>query len=162
MPAWYDIRGPEQAGEREDPVGIERSRAAVQRWIDEEVERGVDLSRIVLAGFSQGGAMALYSALRCPQALAGVLVLSGYLLRPEHLEEQAETANSATPVLFCHGLQDEVVPLARAEAAYRMVREGREAHFQRDTGGHGIAPPAIPTIGRWLRERQAENGSRSG
>jgi phospholipase/carboxylesterase len=159
MPAWYDIRGPEQGEEREDPVGIERSRLAIQRLIDEQLQAGVPASSIVLAGFSQGGAMALYTALRCPQALAGVLVLSGYLLRPERMEADADDANKTTPILFCHGIQDEVVPLSRAEAACRLVEEGREVVFQRDVGGHGIAPPAIPTIGQWLRDRQIENGS---
>jgi len=159
MPAWYDIRGPEQHAEREDPVGIERSRIAIQALIDEQLEAGVAASSIVLAGFSQGGAMALYTALRCPDALAGVLVLSGYLLRPEHLETEATEANKTTPMLFCHGLQDDVVPLSRAEAACRLVEAGRRVQFQRDVGGHGIAPPAIPTIGQWLRDRQIENGS---
>ena len=105
--------------------------------------------------------MALYTALRCPHALAGAMVLSGYLLRPERLASDAADANKTTPILFCHGIQDDVVPLSRAEAACRAVEEGRRVEFQRDVGGHGIAPPAIPTIGQWLRERQHENGSRA-
>ena len=97
--------------------------------------------------------MALHVALRHPEPLAGIVVLSGYLLVPETLEEEASPANAATPMLFCHGTIDEVVTPSRGKAAYERVARGRSAQWHVDPVGHTIGPGAIPTLRNFLDAR---------
>jgi phospholipase/carboxylesterase len=153
MPAWYDIRTLEPGPDREDEAGIRASAWAITELIHRENARGIPCDRIVLAGFSQGAAMALHVALRHPVPLAGVVVLSGYLLVPDTLEEEASPANAATPMLFCHGTIDEVVTPSRGKAAYERVARGRSALWHTDPVGHTIGPGAIPTLRNFLDAR---------
>ncbi len=153
MPAWYDIRTLEPGPNREDAVTIREAEAALRELVVRERERGVADHRIVLAGFSQGGAMALHLGLRHDQPLAGVMVLSAYLVLPEALSAEASAANAATPMLFCHGTHDDVVPIARGRSAYEAVKEGRKADFFPFAGAHQVTGPEIATIRTWLHER---------
>ena len=156
MPAWYDIRNLEMsphAQDREDPAQIRRSAAAIEALIAREVARGVPTERIVLAGFSQGGAMALYVATRHAQRLAGFMVLSAYELLSAHTSEHSE-ANAATPALFCHGRHDAMVPMFAGQAACESARRGgREVRWYDFPIGHEVSMPEIQTIAAWLRER---------
>lgn len=120
MRAWYDIfqlgPGPE------DEPGIRASQALVEQMIRDETGRGIAARRIVLAGFSQGGAIALQTALRYPERLAGVIALSTYLPLAAMLERERSDACSDVPVFMAHGAYDDIIPLARAEQSRDWLR----------------------------------------
>ena len=155
MPGWYDIRNLELAAhvkDREDPAQIKKSADAVEAIIAREVQRGVPSERIVLAGFSQGGAMALYVGPRHAHRLAGIMVLSAYeLMRDSGGEHEA---NKDTPALFCHGRNDSMVPMFAGQAACESARKSaREVRWYDFPIGHEVSMPEIQTIAGWLRER---------
>jgi phospholipase/carboxylesterase len=125
MPAWYDILTLEQNPDRNDPVHIEQARGWLEELIAEQVAAGVPADRIVLVGFSQGGAMALHTGLRHAETLAGMVVLSAYLLLPWLLELEKSPANLETPILFGHGLYDPVVGRSAGRSAYDEVGHRR-------------------------------------
>ena len=116
MPAWYDILGPNLISQQ-DAAGIQASERAIVALIAHEVARGIPAEHIVLAGFSQGCAMALHTGLRLPHRLAGIMALSGYLPLVDRLAAERHPANAQTPVFMAHGTQDPVVVLARGEAS---------------------------------------------
>lgn len=124
MNAWYDIKSLSSHRELETCAGIGASRTTINRLMEAETSKGIAPERIVLAGFSQGGALALYVGLKQPATLAGIVVLSGYMPLPDDLKgASAETL--ATPVLQCHGDRDGVVPLAYGKDAHdRLVALG--------------------------------------
>lgn len=111
MRAWYDIVSLVR-GERQDEVGIRASSAALTAWIDRQLAAGIAPERIVIAGFSQGGAIALHTAARLAQPLAGVMALSTYLPLEERLPAELTAAGRATPILMCHGQYDNILPLS--------------------------------------------------
>ena len=155
MPGWYDIRNLElspHVKDREDPAQIRRSADAITALLARESERGVPPDRIVLAGFSQGGAMALHIAPRFAHTLAGFMVLSAYeLLIGSGGEHEA---NAATPALFCHGRHDPMVPMFAGQAACEAARKsGREVRWYDFPIAHEVSLPEIHTIAAWLRER---------
>ena len=116
MRAWYDIRNLE-IDQRADEQGVRESIAQVEALIAREVERGVARARIVLAGFSQGGAITLHTGLRQPQPLAGLIALSCYLPLADAFSREASAASHGVPLFLAHGTQDPVVPLARGSAS---------------------------------------------
>src|SRR5688572_24715905 len=121
MRAWYDIAMSDIA-RLPDEGGIRESQKAIDGLIAREKQRGMDSSRVVLAGFSQGGAIALQTGLRYAEPLAGILALSTYLTLEESLATEASAANRATPILMAHGTQDEVIPVRLAEASSRALQ----------------------------------------
>ena len=154
MPSWYDIRSLDfHARDREDIAQIRASAVAIEALLAREVARGVPPERTVLAGFSQGGALALYVAHRHASRLAGAMVLSAYLLAPDALAE-GSPANADTPLLFQHGRHDDVVPDFAGRAAYdAFARPGRDVLRKTYTMGHEVCPQQIADIGAWLRAR---------
>ncbi len=153
MPAWYDIRDPGLVAEH-DERGLAESVEAVRALLERETERCIPSSRIVLAGFSQGGAVALHAGLGHAEPLAGLLVLSAYLPAPERLEAGASEANRGTPIFQAHGLLDPLVPLARGEASRdRLRRLGYEVSWKTYPMGHEVCPEEVEDVGRWLRAR---------
>jgi len=156
MPAWYDIRSLSSPRE-EDERGIRESQGLIEALVARELERGVPASRIVLAGFSQGGAMALFTGLRHAQALAGVMVLSGYEVLPQTRAAEASAANHLTPLLCCHGSHDPMVPLRSARAAFEAhAHAERKAAWHEFPMGHEICLPEVDVIREWLQARFAE------
>jgi phospholipase/carboxylesterase len=150
MRAWYDILGFHRHA-REDDAGIRASGAAVTALIDREVERGIATDRIVLAGFSQGGAIALYTALREPRPLGGVLALSTYLPLATALAAERSAANARLPIFMAHGTSDNVLPLSLAEAS----REALEAldysvAWHVYPMAHSVCIEEVRAIGDWL------------
>ena len=123
MRAWYDVRDADLHA-RADLPGTRRSQAQVEALIDRERERGVADARIVLAGFSQGGAIALYAGLRHPARLAGIVGLSTYLIDAPALASEAAPANRDVPIFMAHGTFDPVVRLAWAEASRAALAAG--------------------------------------
>jgi phospholipase/carboxylesterase len=156
MRAWYDIRSLEASEEREDPADIEASHAWITELIDQEVERGLAPHQIVLAGFSQGGAMALHTGLRYPASLGGIIGLSSYLLLPARLRAEAHPANQGTPILLCHGTQDSMVPLAGGQRARELLTEldpERDLLWQDFPMDHEVCGEEIQLIAEWLHQR---------
>lgn len=152
MPAWYDILGMDLRT-RHDEAGIRSSAEHVERLIERERERGVAAERLVLAGFSQGGALALHCGLRHAERLAGILVLSAYLLLPETTAAERSPANAETPILQCHGTFDPMVAESRGRAARDALRElGYTVEYETWPMQHEVCLEEIQRIGAWLRE----------
>jgi len=151
MRAWYDIKEISTT-KGQDEVGVDHSAARIGALIDHEIERGIPASRIVLAGFSQGGAMALHVGLRYPQKLAGIMVLSAYLLFPDRLQSDVSQANAATPVFVGHGSQDPMVPIALGEAVYSALEAGQwPVEWHSYPIPHSVSQEEIMDIGKWLQ-----------
>lgn len=155
MRAWYDIKGLAIA-DKQDAAGIRASIDEVEQLIARENERGVPTSRIVLAGFSQGGAMTLSAGLRHREALAGLLVLSAYLPLHDTIEAERAGANHATPIFWGHGSADPVVPLALGEHSRQLLETlGHRIDWHTYPMGHQVSLPEIGDIRAWLTERFA-------
>ena len=153
MRAWYDILSLSFDGVRNHEGHIRSSQAQIEALIQREIERGVASENIVVVGFSQGGAMALHTGLRWKESLAGIVVLSAYLLLGEQLAEEATAQNARTPMLFCHGNQDPVVPVFMGKAAYEQVRAHepeREIAWFDYPMPHAVCPEEIAEISRFL------------
>jgi phospholipase/carboxylesterase len=152
MRAWYDIRS--LSGTNEDEEGIRESEAVVRRLMDEEISSGLRADQIILAGFSQGGAMALHTALRYEHALAGVLALSTYLPLAAKLPAEDHAANRGTSILMCHGTHDNVVPLRAGEQSRdALTSAGYNVDWRTWPMGHEVSLDQLVQIGRWLGER---------
>jgi phospholipase/carboxylesterase len=128
MRAWYDILALD-GSQRQDASGIRESAAEVRDLVTRETKRGVGEDRIVLAGFSQGGAIALYEGLRHPTRLAGILALSTYLPLADTLAAEAHPANAAVPIFMAHGTLDPTVPFAMGEHTKRLLLERARSRY---------------------------------
>jgi phospholipase/carboxylesterase len=152
MPAWYDLLGLDLVSQQ-DAAGIQKSQAAIQALIANEVARGIPTERIVLAGFSQGCAMALHTALRLPQKIAGVMALSGYLPLADRFAAERNTANATTPIFMAHGTQDPVVVVARGEDSRdALVALGHPVQWHTYPMPHSVHPQEIADISDFLRQ----------
>ena len=151
MRAWYDIISI-QRGAAQDEAGIRASHAIVEALIRRENERGIPSSKIVLAGFSQGGAMALYSGTRYPEKLAGIMGLSCYMLLESRLAAERSAANQATPIFLGHGTQDPVVSLVLGEGTRRMLEtQGYPVEWHAYPMPHSVCPQEVADIAAWLQ-----------
>ena len=151
MRAWYDIS--DQAIRREDPKGVAASRGHVEALIAKERSRGIDDSRIVVAGFSQGGAIALYAGLRHEQRLAGVMALSCYLPLAETLAAEGTPANRDVPLFMAHGKSDPVVQYPRAvESRKRLEAAGYTVQWHEYPMPHSVCGEEIDDLAAWLRK----------
>jgi phospholipase/carboxylesterase len=152
MPAWYDIRGVEFRRD-EDEQGIRTSAEQVRTLVARENERGVPCERILMAGFSQGGAIALHVALRHPEPFGGVLALSTYLVLDSTLDDESRPENRAVPVFQAHGTFDPLVGIERGETARdRLQALGYAVEWHTYPMGHEVCPDEIRDLGRWLGE----------
>ena len=151
MPAWYDILGADLV-RREDAAGIHHSALAIEALIANEVACGIPASAIVLAGFSQGCAMALHTGLRHPARLAGIMALSGYLPLAGTVTAERSAANQATPIFMAHGTQDPMVIISRAEASRNALASlGYAVQWHTYAMPHSVHPQEIADIGRFLK-----------
>jgi len=153
MRAWYDVTFDDLEGRsrRADEAGVRRSVEHVQSLIEREIARGIPAARIVLAGFSQGGAIALATGLRHPQRLAGVMALSTYLPMPETLATEAAAANAQLPVFFAHGTHDPVIPIAMARSSVeRLDTLGYPIEWHEYPMPHSVCLPEIGHLSDWL------------
>ena len=152
MPAWYDIAGTDLIS-RQDSAGIQKSERAIRALIDREISRGIAPEHIVLAGFSQGCAMALHTALRLPYKVAGVMALSGYLPLADRFATERHTANAHTPVFMAHGTMDPVVILARGEASRdALVAMGHPVQWHTYPMQHSVHPREVADISAFLTQ----------
>jgi phospholipase/carboxylesterase len=152
MPAWYDILGPNLVSQQ-DAAGIQSSERAIVALIAHEVARGIPAEHIVLAGFSQGCAMALHTGLRLPQRLAGIMAMSGYLPLADRITAERHPANAQTPVFMAHGTQDPVVVIARGEASRDALEAlGQPVAWHSYPMPHSLHPQEIADISTFLAQ----------
>jgi len=150
MRAWYDIRD-DGGVRREDSAGVRASQKAVEALIAREKERGVPAAAIVLAGFSQGGAMALHTALRHTERLAGVMALSCSLPLADTLAAEAAPANRDVSIFMAHGMHDPMIPMARALRAREVLTGlGYRLEWHEYPMPHSVCVEEIADIGVWL------------
>ena len=154
MRAWYDIIEISSNERKVDEAGIRESQRAVEALIEREISRGIAANRIILAGFSQGGAIALQTGLRCKQALAGILALSTYLPLAASLAAEASSANRAIPIFMAHGEQDTVIPISIAASSVKELgRNGYQVDWREYPMAHSVSMEEISDIGTWLKQR---------
>jgi phospholipase/carboxylesterase len=152
MPAWYDILGANLV-DRQDAAGIQKSEQAIKALIENEVARGIPYERIVLAGFSQGCAMALHTGLRLPHRLAGIMALSGYLPLADRFAAERNAANAHTPIFMAHGTQDPVVVVARGEKSREaLAAMGHPVQWHTYPMQHSVHPHEITDIAAFLKQ----------
>jgi phospholipase/carboxylesterase len=152
MRAWYDISGLE-ADRREDENGLRASQKEIEALIEREKARGIPASRILLAGFSQGCAMAIQTGLRHPETLAGLLCLSGYVPLSANLATERTDASKAMPVFMAHGRYDNVVPFNRAEASRDLlVSLGYQLEWHEYAMQHTLCLEEVQHISAWLKK----------
>jgi phospholipase/carboxylesterase len=153
MRAWYDIKAFSREG-RDDTAGLTDSTKRVNGYIAAEKQRGIAPSRVVLAGFSQGGAVALHAGLRYPERLAGILAMSSYLPFASTLAKEKSTANADVPILMCHGRQDPIVHVGMGiEARDELKAQGYAVEWHDYQMQHAVCAAEIAEVGRWLRRR---------
>jgi len=150
MRAWYDI-GYEDLTLKEDEKGVRESQRSVEALIEREMARGVKADQLVLAGFSQGGAIALQTALRQPFRLAGVLALSAYLALPDKLQAERAAANEDIPIFMGHGIEDPIVPLKLAQASCaRLLELGYPVQWREYEMPHSVCEEELRDVAAWL------------
>lgn len=149
MPAWYDIS--DTALRNADEAGIAQSTAAIEQLIDEQIALGIASHKIVIAGFSQGGAMALHAGLRYGKPLAGIMALSCYVLEREKHSQQRHLNNLQTPIWMAHGSQDMVVPYTLGESSAKFLEAaGHTITFVSYPMAHEVSMPEITALSNWL------------
>jgi phospholipase/carboxylesterase len=152
MRAWYDILALDRQA-ASDARGIRESAASVRDLVARENERGVPSERIVLAGFSQGGAIALFEGLRHPKRVAAILALSTYLPMEDSLAAEAHPANAAVAIFMAHGTLDPTVPFAMGDASRRLlVERGYDVRFKAYPMGHSLCLEEVRDLGAFLLE----------
>ena len=158
MRAWYDITM-NDISRVPDEAGIRESQASIEALIAREEKRGVSADRIVLAGFSQGGAIALQAGLRHRERLAGIVALSTYLPLEDSLDREAAAANKRTPIFMAHGTQDAVIPVQLAEASKRALEQrGYDVAWQTWPMPHSVCAEEVEELGGFFI--RAYGGSR--
>lgn len=153
MPGWYDISMAE-LHRKPDEAGVRQSQAAIEQLIAREIERGIPADKIILAGFSQGGAIALQTGLRCREALGGIMALSTYLTLDDSLAAEATIANANIPILMAHGTQDPLIPLSLAVASRtKMEARGYKVEWREYPMPHSLCMEEVEDIGAWIQAR---------
>jgi phospholipase/carboxylesterase len=152
MRAWYDIPGMDLE-RKEDEHGVRASQALVEALMARERQRGIPTSNIVLAGFSQGGAIALQAGLRQADRIAGIMALSTYLPIAETVAEERTPSNQDIPIFMAHGVQDPMIVLPRARLSRDKLKElGYKVEWHEYMMPHSVCPEEIRDIAAWLRK----------
>lgn len=150
MSAWYDLVEDDFLAQ-EDEVGMRQSERYFRSLIHNEMHRGIPPSRVIIGGFSQGGAMSLLTGLEFPDQLAGVFALSGYLPLRTRLAMEHITVRNGLPIFLGHGGQDEYVPLFRAEEARDQLRGwGHSVSYNCYALGHTINEQELKSLSSWI------------
>ena len=152
MRAWYDISD-QNLIDREDTTGIRASQSAVEKLITREKQNGIKPENIILAGFSQGGAIALYTGLRYPDKLAGILVLSSYLPLAETLISDVYQSNLSTQIFMAHGQNDPVISADLAiSSKQQLLKLGYSVNWNMYQMAHSVCNEEITDISKWLKQ----------
>ena len=151
MRAWYDIAYQELAF-KEDERGLRESQKLIEELIVRENTRGIPSSRIVLAGFSQGGVMTFQTGLRQSKPLAGLMALSAHLPMSPMVELERNAASNTVPIFMGHGIADNIVPLALGKMSRdTLIKLGYEVEWHQYTMPHSVCPEELADIGAWLK-----------
>ncbi len=155
MRAWYDIRNADLS-QREDETGVRRSADQIMHLLQAELDKGIAADKILLAGFSQGGAVTLHLATRLNFKIGGIIALSTYLTVTEKLSAEKTKANLNTPIFMAHGSQDPVVPMQRAQSSAKLLTEnGYQILWQDYPMPHAVCPPEIAAISQYIQQQLA-------
>lgn len=150
MPAWYDISEMDLM-RKADAKGIEVSRDIITEMINDEITAGVPASNIIVAGFSQGGVIALEAGLRFPAPLAGIMALSTYVPIQDSFPSASESGNGDVSVFYGHGDYDPVIPMAQADSSQQfLTKAGYNIDWKRYSMEHSVCPQEIGDIKNWL------------
>lgn len=153
MRAWFDVHGLDRHA-KQDEAGIQKSHAIIEQFIQQEIERGIPPEKIILAGFSQGGMMALYTGLRYEKSLGGLLALSSFLPLAEQLPQEASVANQSIPIFMAHGTADPILDISLAEMSLNILQQN---HYQIEWHAypmaHQVCTEELIAIGRWITSR---------
>ncbi|MGJ8680216.1 alpha/beta hydrolase [Paraglaciecola sp.] len=153
MRAWYDIKSMD-FGSRADSTGVKESAALIQQLIEAEIAQGIPANKIILAGFSQGGVVALHLGTRYEHKLAGIMSLSSYMCEPEKLTAEAHNANKNTDIFVAHGQQDDVVPIAMGNAAFKTLESnGYPVSWKDYMMQHNVCVQELNDISAWLQKQ---------
>ncbi|MCF2949158.1 alpha/beta hydrolase [Paraglaciecola aquimarina] len=151
MRAWYDIKSMDFSS-RADRTGVNESADLVEALIEKEIAQGIPADKIILAGFSQGGVIALHLGTRYPHKLAGIMSLSSYMCEPETLTAEAHSANKDTSIFVAHGQHDDVVPMFMGNAAFKTLESnGYPASWREYPMQHNVCVPELNDISTWLQ-----------
>lgn len=150
MPAWYDIKN-DDLHNRADMDGVLQSEKLVRALIQEQIDNGIKANKIIIAGFSQGGVMSLFTGLRFEQTLAAIIGLSCYLPIKEQLPNQLSLTNKNTPILQHHGELDDVVPMSSGKMANELLNgDGYNTQWKSYLMAHSVLPEQLNDIGGWI------------
>ena len=153
MPAWYDIKSA-QIDSLQDEAGIQQSQQSILALIEREIERGVKSTNIILAGFSQGGAIALHTGLRYEKPLAGIMGLSTYLPLIDSVKGEINDANRNTPILLAHGAHDPIIPFNLAEKTNQFLNQlDYKSELHSYVMEHSVCPEEIDQISDWINQQ---------
>lgn len=153
MRAWYDLKTMDLQN-RADEEGVRQSAAQVQTLIDKVIASGVPAEKILLAGFSQGGVIALHLLPRLPYKIAGVMALSTYMGMPDKLKAEMTGHNKSTPVLVAHGIMDDVVPLSAGKAAFDALKyAGFQVSWLDYRMAHSVCAQEVADLSRFIQQR---------
>lgn len=153
MRSWYDIKSMDLHN-RADMDGVIASEKLVHALIQEQIDLGIKPENILLAGFSQGGVVSLFTGLRYAEKLAGIMALSCYLPSADKLPEACHLANQATPILQHHGEQDDVVPVNAGKIANQLLNQaGYSVAWKSYQMPHSVLPEQLNDIGNWIAKR---------
>lgn len=152
MPAWYDVLSADFSSRREDPQGVRNSAAELEKLIARENARGIEDGHLVLAGFSQGGAVVLHTGLRHPARLAGIMALSTYLPLADTLAAEAHDANRETSIFMAHGYDDGVIGFDFSQRSGEFLRQtGYRVDWHAYEMEHSVCMEEVRDISAWLR-----------
>ncbi len=152
MPAWFNLTELNRKGGI-DIKGVKKSALAVQHIIEQQAQQGIPSERIVIAGFSQGGAISLYAGLQYPTKLAGIMALSTYIPHQDYYVITPHEANKTTPILFCHGRHDSLIPMHFAEESVADLRDaGHDVEWHQYPMEHSVCADEIQDISLWLQK----------
>lgn len=153
MRGWYDIKTMDLA-QRADETGVRESAVAVQQLLDKLIDEGIPAEKIILAGFSQGGVIALHLLPRLPYRIAGVMALSTYMCVPDKLAAEQNSLNKSTPVLIAHGTQDEVVPYAAGQQAFHALKQhGYNVSWHEYRMPHSVCAQQVADLSSFIQRR---------
>ena len=153
MPGWYDISMAE-LHRKPDEAGVRQSQAFIEQLIARENERGIPADKIIIAGFSQGGAIALQTGLRYREALGGILALSTYLTLEDSFAAEAAIANANIPILMAHGTQDPLIPLSLAMSSRaKLEARGYKVEWREYPMPHSVCMEEVADISVWIQAR---------
>ncbi|VAW94765.1 hypothetical protein MNBD_GAMMA22-1634 [hydrothermal vent metagenome] len=153
MPAWYDILDTARIDAQQDSKGIHQAADFIKAFIKNEMSQGVAAEKIFLAGFSQGGVIALQTGLRYPKKLAGILALSTYLPLPDTLESELHNANKDIPIMMTHGEFDPVIPIEIGKYSCELIeKQGVKVQWRQYPMEHAVIPEEITDISNWFKK----------